>query len=104
MQCRIICYLCVRPLSSQPIFFMALRTGSDDWPELLSKIGIPADSARTYAKILVEISLTKDSLTMTDHSQVYQYSSHLLYCFFINVSLLNVTLKLVDKTTNSGYV
>ena len=83
---------------------MALRTGSDDWPELLSEIGIPADSARTYAKTLVEISITKDSLTMTDHTQVYQYSSYLLFCIFINVSLLNVKVKLLDKTTNLGYV
>ena len=33
---------------------MALRTGHDDWQELLTKIGIPADSARTYAKTFVE--------------------------------------------------
>ena len=45
---------------------MALRTGSDDWQELLTKIGIPADSARTYAKTFVEESITKDSLTMID--------------------------------------
>ena len=60
------CCLCVRPLSSQPIFFMALRTGSDEWQELLSKIGIPADSARTYAKTFEEESITKGSLTMID--------------------------------------
>ena len=45
---------------------MALRTGSNDWQELLTKIGIPADSARTYAKTFVEESITKDSLTMID--------------------------------------
>ena len=45
---------------------MALRTGSDDWQELLTKIGIPAESARTYAKTFVEESITKDSLTMID--------------------------------------
>ena len=45
---------------------MALQTGSDDWQELLSKIGIPADSARTYAKTFMEESITKDSLTMID--------------------------------------
>ena len=55
-----------RPLSSQPIFIMALQTGSDDWQELLTKIGIPADSARTYAKTFVEESITKDNLTMID--------------------------------------
>ena len=53
-------YSWVRPLSSQPIFIMALWTGSDDWQELLTKIGIPADSARTYAKTFVEESITKD--------------------------------------------
>ena len=64
MAMGIIFYLCVRPLSSQPIFIMALRTGSDDWQELLTKIGIPADSAMTYAKTFVEESITKDNLTM----------------------------------------
>ena len=59
-------YLCVRPLSSQPIFIMALRTGYNDWQELLTKIRIPADSARTYAKIFAEESIIKDSLTMKD--------------------------------------
>ena len=44
----------------------ALQTGSDDCQELLTKIGIPADSARTYAKSFVEESITKDSLTMID--------------------------------------
>ena len=34
--------------------------------ELLTQIGIPADSARTYAKTFVEESITKDSLTMID--------------------------------------
>ena len=63
---KIIFYLCVRPLTSEPIFFMALRTGSDDWQELLTKMGIPADSARTYAKTFAEESITKDSLTMID--------------------------------------
>ena len=29
-------------------------------------MGIPADSARTYAKTFVEKSITKDSLTMID--------------------------------------
>ena len=45
---------------------MVLRTGSDDWQKLLIKMGIPADSARTYAKTFVEESITKDSLTMID--------------------------------------
>ena len=54
----IIFYLCVRPLTSGPIFIMALQTGSDDWQELLTKMGIPADSARTYAKTFVEESIT----------------------------------------------
>ena len=49
---------------------MAQRTGSDDWQELLSKIGIPADSARTYAKTFVEESITKDSLTMIDREVI----------------------------------
>ena len=62
----IIFYFCVRPLTSQPIFFMALRTGSDDWQELLTKMGIPTDSARTYAKTFGEESITKDSFTMID--------------------------------------
>ena len=66
MAMGIIFYSCVRPLSSQPIFFMALQTGSDDWQELLTKIGIPADSARTYAKTFVGESITKDSLIMRD--------------------------------------
>ena len=34
--------------------------------ELLTKIGIPADSARNYAKTFMEESITKDSLTMID--------------------------------------
>ena len=50
--------LCVRPLTT--------GTGSDEWQELLTKMGIPADSARTYAKTFVEESITKDSLTMID--------------------------------------
>ena len=62
----IIFYLCIRPLTSEPIFIMALRTGSDDWQELLTKMGIPAESVRTYAKTFVEESITKDSLTMID--------------------------------------
>ena len=66
MAIGIIFYLCVRPLSSQPIFIMVLRTGSDDWQELLTKIGISADSAKTYAKTFVEENITKDSLTMID--------------------------------------
>ena len=41
----------------------SLRTGSDDWQKLLSKIGIPADSARAYGKAFMEESITKDSLT-----------------------------------------
>ena len=45
---------------------MALQTRSDDWQELLTKIGIPADSARTYAKNFVKESITKDSLTMIE--------------------------------------
>ena len=45
---------------------MALRTRSNDWQELLTKMGIPADSARTYAKTFVEESITKNSLTMID--------------------------------------
>ena len=45
---------------------MALRTRSDDWQELLTKIGIPAYSAGTYAKTFVEESITKDSLAMID--------------------------------------
>ena len=45
---------------------MALWTGSDDWHELLTKIGIPADSAKNYAKTLVEENITKDSLIMID--------------------------------------
>ena len=45
---------------------MTLWTGYDDWQELLTKIGIPADSARTYAKTFVEESITKDSLIMID--------------------------------------
>ena len=45
---------------------MALQTGSDDWQELLTKIGIPAESARTYAKTFVEETITKDSLIMID--------------------------------------
>ena len=45
---------------------MALRAGPDDWQELLTKIDIPADSVRTYAKTFVEESITKDSLTMID--------------------------------------
>ena len=45
---------------------MALRTGSNDWQELITKIGIPADSARTYVKTFVEESITKDSLIMID--------------------------------------
>ena len=59
-------YLCVRPLSNQQIFIMALRAGSEVWQMLLTKIGIPADSARTYAKSFVEESITNDSLTMID--------------------------------------
>ena len=58
--------MCVKTLSSEPIFIMALRTGTNDWQELLTQIGIPADSARTYAKTFVEESITKDSLTMID--------------------------------------
>ena len=45
---------------------MVLRTGSGDWQELLTKIGIPAEPARTYAKTFAEESITKDSLTMID--------------------------------------
>ena len=66
MAMGIIFYLCVRPLSSEPIFIMALQTGSNDWQVLLTKIGIPADSARTYTKTFVEESITKDILTMID--------------------------------------
>ena len=62
----IIFYLCVRPLTSEPICIMALRTGSNDWQELLTKMGFPADSALTYAKNFVEESITKDSLNMRD--------------------------------------
>ena len=40
--------------------------GSDDLQELLRKIGIPADSARTYAETFVEESITMDSLSMID--------------------------------------
>ena len=36
------------------------------WQELLTKMGIPADSARTNAKTFVAESITKDSLTMID--------------------------------------
>ena len=66
MAMGIIFYLCVRSLSSEPIFIMVLQTGSNDWQELLTKIGIPADSAWTYAKNFVKESITKDSLTMID--------------------------------------
>ena len=45
---------------------MALLTGSDDWQELLTKIGISADSARNYAKTFVKESITKNSLIMID--------------------------------------
>ena len=62
----IIFYLCVRSLTSESIFIMALQTGSNDWQELLTKIGIPADSARTYAKTFVEETIPKNSLTMID--------------------------------------
>ena len=62
----IIFYLGVRPLTSEPIFLMVLRTGSNDWQELLTKMGIPADSARTYSKTFVEESISKDSLIMID--------------------------------------
>ena len=54
-------YLCVKPLSSQPIFVMALRTGSDNCQVLLTKIRILADSARFYAKTFAEESITMDS-------------------------------------------
>ena len=57
-------YLCFRPLAIQPIFFMALSTGSDDWQELFTKIGIPADSARTCAETFEQESIIKDSLSM----------------------------------------
>ena len=60
----IIFYLRVRPLTSKPIFIMVLWAGPDDWQVLLTKMGIPTDSARTYAKTLVEESITKYSLTM----------------------------------------
>ena len=60
------------PFSSQPIFIMSLRTGPNDWQELLTKIGIPADSARTYAKTFVEESIIKDSLTMIDREVLKQ--------------------------------
>ena len=66
MAIGIIFYLYVRTLTSEPIFIIALRTGSDDWQELLTKIGIPGDSARTYARTFVKESITKDSLTMID--------------------------------------
>ena len=46
-------YLCVRPLVSQPVFYMTLHTGYDDWQKLLAKIGIPNDSVRTYAETFV---------------------------------------------------
>ena len=36
---------------------MAMRTGFDDWQELPTKMGIPADSARTYAKTFVKESI-----------------------------------------------
>ena len=64
MAMGIIFYLCVRPVASEPIFIM--QTGSNDWQQLLIKMGIPADSASTYPKTLVEKSITKDSLTMID--------------------------------------
>ena len=37
-----------------------------DWQELLTKVGIPGDPARTYAETLVKESFTKDSLTIID--------------------------------------
>ena len=74
MAMGIIFYLCVRPLTSEPIFIMVLRTGSDDWQELLTKMGIPANSARTYAKTFVEESITKDSLTMINQEVLKELS------------------------------
>ena len=66
MEIKIIFNLCVRSLSNQLIFIMALQIGSDDWQELLTKIGIPVASAMTYAKNFLKESITKDSLTMID--------------------------------------
>ena len=57
--------MCQTTLKSTNIHHGAAN-GSDDWQELITKIGIPADSARTYAKTFVEESITKDSLTMID--------------------------------------
>ena len=44
---------------------MALRTRSDDWQELLTKIGIPAD-CQDLCKNFCGESITKDSLTLID--------------------------------------
>ena len=51
---------------------MALRTklGPDDWIQLLTSIGIPADSAKIHADSFVKEGLTRDSLSMLDRDML----------------------------------